>query len=41
MAAAWVGGITSAIMGTDRIEMAPPKPPLAMPYNITAGILAR
>jgi hypothetical protein len=38
--AAWTGEITSDIMGTAIMPIAPPNPPLAMPNINTAGMQA-
>ena len=40
IAAAWVGGSTSAISGTVMMPSPPPNPPLEMPETITAGTAA-
>ncbi len=40
IAAACAGEITSAISGTAMPPMPPAKPPLEMPFRITAGMAA-
>ena len=40
MDAAWIGGTTSAISGTDR-RPTPEKPPLPTPTRMTAGMANR
>ena len=37
IAKAWLKGITSVIKGTEISDIDPPKPDLAIPYNIIAG----
>ena len=38
IAAACVGGMASAIIGTDTPPMPPPRPPLDIPVRMSAGI---
>jgi hypothetical protein len=40
IAAAWVGGTTSAIIGTPIVPSPPPKPPLLIPTIRRAGMAA-
>ena len=37
IAKAWLNGITNVIKGTEIKDIDPPKPDLAIPYNIIAG----
>ena len=41
IAKAWLKGITNVIKGTEISDMDPPKPDLAIPYNIIAGTTAK